>query len=1368
MINKDGTKMDQSNRISFQYKMVLPWALPLLGLLYGYFTLPPGVASNVFLVTALLCVAGAALSGFLGLRIITSLGHAVKSATASANGDFSYDPPLTGHDELTHLLYTMGNLRTSLRDEAKNDDASTNINNAGKVAAINKTQAMIEFDMNGIILNANDNFLGAMGYRLDEIKGQHHSIFVEPAFKNSNEYKQFWEKLNRGEFESKEYKRIGNGGKEVWIQASYNPIIDENGKVIKVVKFATDITQTKISAAENAGQLSAINKAQAVIEFNMDGTIITANDNFLATLGYSLAEIKGNHHKMFVEPGFQASAEYTQFWEKLNRGEYETAEYKRIGKGGKEVWIQASYNPILDLNGKPFKVVKFATDVTQQKINAAGNAGQLSAINKAQAVIEFNMDGTIITANDNFLATLGYSLAEIKGNHHKMFVEPDYQASAEYTQFWEKLNRGEYETAEYKRIGKGGKEVWIQASYNPILDLNGKPFKVVKFATDVTQQKINAAENAGQLSAINKAQAVIEFNMDGTIITANDNFLATLGYSLAEIKGNHHKMFVEPGYQASVEYAQFWEKLNRGEYESAEYKRIGKGGKEVWIQASYNPILDLNGKPFKVVKFATDVTQQKMDSAENAGQLSAISKAQAVIEFNMDGTIITANDNFLMTLGYTLAEVKGQHHSIFVEPAFKASTEYQQFWDKLNRGEYETAEYKRIGKGGKEVWIQASYNPILDLNGKPFKVVKFATDITQRKSENIHNNRVRMALDACAESCLVVADENYDVVYTNKGVNTMFEVAETDIKKTIPSFLASKVLGSNIEIFHENPSYQRDMLNNLTSTHTTKLKLGDRTFAIVLNPIISVKGQRIGTVMEWEDQTEILAQKIIDKRIADENTRVKLALDACGANTMIANSDFDIIYMNKAVEDMMSNAEADIRTELPSFFASKVMGSNIDIFHKNPAHQRNMVGNLTSTYSTEILVGGRTFGIVVNPINNEQGERLGTVVEWNDRTEEVAVEKEVDKIIESAGAGDLTVRATIENKKGFFKILSVGLNRLVGISENVINDTARILDAMSSGKLSERIDADYEGIFNKLKTDANTTGEKLTEIIGNISEAAGAVATGSNEIAQGNTDLSQRTEEQASSLEEIAASMEEMTSSVKQTAENANHANELAGNAQDKARKGGEVVGKAVVAMDEINSSSKKIADIIGVIDEIAFQTNLLALNAAVEAARAGEQGKGFAVVAGEVRNLAQRSAGAAKEIKDLIRDSVEKVDNGTELVNESGTTLSEIVDAVEKVSKMIKEISLAAEEQSSGINQVNTAIGQMDEMTQQNAALVEEASAASETMTEQAKAMQDLVGFFKMGRAAGGSNMRTVNSAPRFGKSRPSVSGDSNDWQEF
>ena len=301
--------------------------------------------------------------------------------------------------------------------------------------------------------------------------------------------------------------------------------------------------------AELRAKIDAISKAQAIIEFNLDGTIITANENFLSTVGYTLEEIEGKHHSLFVDSSFKHSAEYKEFWASLNRGEFESKEYKRFGKGAKEVWIQASYNPIFDEDGHPYKVVKFATDVTAQKVQNADFSGQIDAISKSQAVIQFNMDGTIITANDNFLNTVGYSLGEIQGQHHSMFVGHAFKHSTEYKQFWEALNRGEYESKEYKRIGKGGREVWIRASYNPILDLNGKPFKVVKYASDVTEQKLRNVDFAGQIEAIGKAQAVIEFNMDGTILAANENFLNTVGYSLEEVVGQHHSMFVEPGFQ---------------------------------------------------------------------------------------------------------------------------------------------------------------------------------------------------------------------------------------------------------------------------------------------------------------------------------------------------------------------------------------------------------------------------------------------------------------------------------------------------------------------------------------------------------------------------------------------------------------------------------------------------------------------------------------------------------------------------------------------------------------------------------------------------------------------------------------------------
>jgi methyl-accepting chemotaxis protein len=283
----------------------------------------------------------------------------------------------------------------------------------------------------------------------------------------------------------------------------------------------------------------------------------------------------------------------------------------------------------------------------------------------------------------------------------------------------------------------------------PLKDASGRRVgTAVEWAdASVRLQNLNFA---AQSAAASRAQAVIEFTMDGTIVTANENFLNAVGYSLGEIQGKHHSMFVEPSERDSAGYREFWAKLNRGEYQAAEYKRIGKGGKEIWILASYNPVLDEKGKPFKVVKFATDVTAQKLRNADLAGQLEAIGKSQAVIEFNLDGTIITANDNFLGVLGYSLAEIKGRHHSMFVDAAERDTPAYREFWAALGRGEYQAGEFKRVARGGRDIYIQASYNPILDLNGKPFKVVKYASDVTKQVLVRMGNERVRGMMESVA------------------------------------------------------------------------------------------------------------------------------------------------------------------------------------------------------------------------------------------------------------------------------------------------------------------------------------------------------------------------------------------------------------------------------------------------------------------------------------------------------------------------------------------------------------------------------------------------------------------------------------------
>jgi methyl-accepting chemotaxis protein len=481
-------------------------------------------------------------------------------------------------------------------------------------------------------------------------------------------------------------------------------------------------------------------------------------------------------------------------------------------------------------------------------------------------------------------------------------------------------------------------------------------------------------------------------------------------------------------------------------------------------------------------------------------------------------------------------------------------------------------------------------------------------------------------------------------------------------------------------------------------------------------------------------QTQLRERIAADKKITDKALRLNGALDSVPTNVLIANNDYHIIYLNEAAQQLFQTFESSFRKELPHFNANNLLNANVDIFYRNPISQRQLIAELTDSHRSTLNIGGLTIDTTITPVINTSGERLGTVFEFMDQTVRIAIEQEINAVIKAASLGDFKERINLENKTDFFKTISESINQIMEFNQGTIEDIIRVIAALAEGNLLQKMENDYVGAFEQLKNDINTTIFKLTEIMTAIYTTALTVNNAAYDLSKGNTNLSQRTKQQAISLEETAASIEQMTSSVQQNADNAGQASRLAASAQKQAEKGGEVIGTNILAMNEINASSKKITDIIGVINDIAFQTNLLALNAAVEAARAGEYGRGFAVVATEVRNLAQRSADAAKEIKTLIKDSVVKVEEGTKLANKSGETLEKIVTAVKKVSEIIVEIAAATQQQSAGIQQVNKALVQMDEVTQKNANMVDGAAIASNALKEQAQSLREQVAFFNIG----------------------------------
>ncbi|WP_194270092.1 methyl-accepting chemotaxis protein [Candidatus Methylospira mobilis] len=723
-----------------------------------------------------------------------------------------------------------------------------------------------------------------------------------------------------------------------------------------------------------------------------------------------------------------------------------------------------------------------------------------------------------------------------------------------------------------------------------------------------------------------------------------------------------------------------------------------------------------------------------------------------VSKTDLKGIIIYVNAEFIETSGFTEQELIGQPHNLVRHPDMPEEA-FADMWATLQSGKPWSGVVKNRCKNGDFYWVLTHVTPIIDdgvavgylsVRHKPSQEQIDTHTAVYRAFKEGRQGHLRIHEGKAVKPRLL---ENFRwikrisikarvVLLVAIGAALPAMIGAIGFYNVYPANFRPELIVATLSIcigllVAVGRSLILDTANNISFASRI---LGEMAQGHYWSTIEVDGYNEIGRLLYAVKSTQIrLGFEVADaRRIATEATRVVTALDTVGTCVMIADNKGGIIYLNRAIENMFAVAESDIRKDLPHFDRTRLIGASINNFHRHPGQQIELLKTFTAPHRAEMTIGGRTFALCASPVINAREERLGAVVEWRDRTQEIATEQEIGAIVEAAARGDFSRRMALTGKTGFFRQLGEGMNRLIETSANSLNEIVHALEALALGDLTGTIHNEYQGTFGQLKDDFNATVAQLTGVTVRIKEATAAINDAALEISRGNNDLSGRTRAQASSLEQTTASMAQMTLTVQRNAENARQANQLAAGASTIALQGGDVMGRVVSTMSSISESSKKIADIIGVIEGIAFQTNILALNAAVEAARAGEQGRGFAVVAGEVRNLAQRSAEAAKEIKTLIIASVEQINTGAGQVNQAGQTISDVVRSVQRVTDIMSEISAASAEQRLDIEQINQAINTMDYMTQQNVALVEQAAAAAESMEMQTRELSGLVRTFR------------------------------------
>ena len=1139
--------------------------------------------------------------------------------------------------------------------------------------AWHETQPTVQYALDGEVVGASVPYLQLMGYTEQEIKGMNRRAFCTPETLQDPAFESFWSRVVSGESLTQVRTMVRKDGSTLFLNCVFVPVRDKEGNIYKVHKLATDVSGTSVRALEDMAKFAAIDGMQPVIEFSADGLVLNANQNFLSAMGYSREELVGQHHRMLCFADFAQSDEYRDFWVRLNDGKPHVGEVERRHKNGSPVWLQCTYTPIADVEGRTVKVVKFGIDITESKMKFLEEDAKINAIHQTQAVVDFSLDGTVVDVNQNFLDTMGYTRDELIGQHHRVFCDAAHVASPEYQAFWTELAAGEFKAGEFLRRHKTGRPVWLQAVYTPVKDHAGRTVRVVKFASDITASKLKSLEDEAKLAAIDHTQAVIEFTVDGVVLNANDNFLQAMGYKLQEIKGQQHRMFCPIDVAKSEAYADFWRRLGEGRSYSGEYMRLDKQGRPVWLQATYTPVLGLDGKVAKVVKFATDITRIKQKTLEDEGKVSSISRAQAVVEFDLAGNVLHANENFLNLMEYRLEEVVGRHHSMFVDNADVGTGAYRAFWQKLGRGEFEGGEYLRFGRDGKRVWIQATYNPILDLEGKPFKIVKFCTDITPSKLLALENQvRMQAVLNA---SCVWEMDRHGVILKVNDLMAKAMGTSEADmVGKNENEFMFDDEID-------QAARKQRwiHLREGKIASGEVRRKGSNRSevwFAATLSPLMGLDGALSKIIVVSQDVTEAKLSRLEaeGKLGAIDRAQASIEFDLTGR----------VLTANKNFQNLMGYTLDELVGRHHRMFAESTYAASAEY---QAFWERLGRGEFESGEYKRIGKDGKEVWIqaTYNPILDPRGNPVKVVKFASDVTQAKLKSADFQAKVEAIDKGQAVIEFDLHGhvlaaNRNFLASMGYTLREVMGQHHSMFCTT----DYLQSEEYRDFWLRLNEGNFisgrfqrlGKFNRDVwlQSTYTPVFDLNGKPVKVIKYAFDVTKEVTLEQSIITR--------AHEMKNSIKSLVQSITDVADNSSMASARVGETAQAAEQGSISVKRSIEAIERIQSSTAKVSDIVRVIGDIANQTNLLAFNAAIEAARAGQHGVGFSVVASEVRKLAERSAVAAKEITHLIDESSSHVNAGAEVSRAAASAFGGILASVQTAVSNVSHIAGATSDQ--------------------------------------------------------------------------------------